>query len=190
MSIFQILMISIGLSFDIFAVCVCEGAMLVKIEKKKLAAMCAIFCLWQLVSVVLGNLVTFIPVFSNTANGLQFIWRVLSTVIFFALAAFMIFRALRKESFTERLSQINFKEVCVAAFLVSLDAFFAGIGFGIFNAQFVIVCVVLEIVSILFCILGMYTGYQLGYEQKQHSLLIGGIVLLIASLDILIRLIL
>lgn len=187
MNIIDILMISIGLSFDVFAVTTVEGAMLAKVEKKKLGIMCVIFCLWQLVAVLLGNLITLIPLFQDSASGLQFLWNIISAVIFFAMASFMIYKGWRKEDIFERREEINFKNVCVTALIVSLDAFFAGIGFGFLNAELLIVGVAIELVTILFVILGVYTGYRLGYEQKTKALLIGGVILLIASIDIVFR---
>lgn len=187
MNLFEILMISIGLSFDVFAVMIVEGAMLAKIEKKKLAIMCAIFCLWQFISVMGGNLLTLIPLFQKTFFGLRLLWTIVSTIIFFALAAFMFYKAWRKEDIFEQSHEIKYKHVCITAIIVSLDAFFAGIGFGFLNTELLLVGLVLEIVTVLSVILGIYTGYRLGCEQRSKALYLGAFCILLASIEVTVR---
>jgi manganese efflux pump family protein len=187
MNIFEILLISIGLSFDVFAVTIVEGAMLAKVEKKKLAIMCAIFCLWQFVAVMAGNLLTLIPVFQKTFFGIRVLWTFVSTVIFFALAAFMFYKAWRKEDIFEQSKEISYKHVCITALIVSLDAFFAGIGFGFLDAELLMVGLVLELVTVLFVILGIMTGYRLGCEQRPKVLYLGATCILLASIEVTVR---
>lgn len=43
MTIWEIILVAIGLSLDVYAVVVLYSAMLVRIEKRKLASMCLIF---------------------------------------------------------------------------------------------------------------------------------------------------
>ena len=45
MSLIEILIISIGLSLDVYAVVVCQGAVLLNIEKSKLLKMSFFLCL-------------------------------------------------------------------------------------------------------------------------------------------------
>ena len=187
MSWILILLISIGLSLDVYAVTTVEGAMLARVEKKKLAIMVLIFCLWQFVSVMAGSLITLIPFFDETASGLTALWTIFSTVIFFALSAFMFYKCWRREPIQESVKEISYKNVCVTAIIVSLDAFFAGIGMGFLGAQILVVGLMLEIITVLCVIGGVYTGYRLGYEQKTKVLFVGACVLLAASIDVVIR---
>ncbi len=186
MSIIEIVLISIGLSFDVFAVMTVEGAMLAAIEKKKLCGMAVIFCTWQLVSVTGGYLISLIPVFQHAARFLQAGWTILSTIIFFAIAAFLLYKAWKKEDIHERMQEVNFKQVITTAILVSLDAFFAGIGFGFMGANVLVVDLSLLVVTVVFVILGIYTGYRLGWEQKPAALCIGAACIIFASMDIIV----
>ena len=123
MNLAEILVISVGLSFDVFAVMICEGAMLVRVEKKKLICMGLIFCGWQLAAVLVGNLITLIPPFQNSSNGLQKVWDGLSVVIFMALGAYMLYKAWKNEPVFETRSAVNYRSTCVVAMATSLDAF-------------------------------------------------------------------
>ena len=187
MNLAEILVISVGLSFDVFAVMICEGAMLVRVEKKKLIFMGLIFCGWQLAAVLVGNLITLIPPFQNSSNGLQKVWDGLSVVIFMALGAYMLYKAWKNEPVFETRSAVNYRSTCVVAMATSLDAFFAGIGFGFLDSEILAVGLVLELVTLLFVVLGVYTGYRLGYEQKTKAYGTGGVILMVSGIDVIIR---
>ena len=187
MSIWEIIFLAIGLSLDVYAVVVLYGAMLAKIEKKKLACMSIIFCAWQVLSILAGNLVTLIPVFRETSLGMQRLWDGLSVVIFFALGAYMLYKAWRREVVFERRTEISYKNVCVMAAITSLDAFFAGIGAGFLETGLLEEAIVIGISTIVLVILGIYTGYRLGYEQKKPANGIGGVILIIAGIDVIIQ---
>ncbi|MDY3765998.1 MAG: manganese efflux pump [Lachnospiraceae bacterium] len=187
MTILEIGTIALGLSLDVFAVTICEGAMLASIEKKKLVFVCAIFCLWQLTAVMAGNLITYIPVFARATDKLQSIWDQVSAVIFIGLGGYMLYKAWKRESIFEQRSEIGYQKICAAAFLTSVDAFFAGIGFGLLNIKMHIVETMIEIITICCVILGIYTGYRLGYEQKTKAYVIGGILLAVSGIRVWIQ---
>lgn len=99
MSLAEILLVSVGLSFDVFAAMICEGAMLARVEKKKLIFICLIFCIWQQAAVVCGNLITLIPVFADSSREMQTAGSCLSMIIFVTLGIYMLWKAYRKEAF-------------------------------------------------------------------------------------------
>ena len=111
MNLAEILIISIGLSFDIFAVTVCVGATLQKIEKKKLVCMGLIFCIWQLMAVGLGFLVARFPVMQARTSEMQNIWDGFSVIIFLALGVYMLIKGWRKKDFLERRISGQLEEV-------------------------------------------------------------------------------
>lgn len=187
MNIFEIMMICIGLSLDVFAVCVCEGSMLMKIKRNRLICMGAIFCLWQLVAIETGNFISLIPIFRQVSGEVQKIWQVFSAIIFFVLGIYMLYKAWKKEIILEQRSEINYKKVCMAAMITSLDALFADIGIGFLGSSIYVVAIMILIITYLFVILGIYTGYRLGYEQKTKVYWAGGIILMIAGIDVIIR---
>lgn len=187
MNLAEILIVSIGLSFDVFAAMICEGAMLARVEKKKLVWICVIFCVWQLFAVAAGNLVTLIPVFARTSREMQMVWNSLSVIIFLGLGIYMLRKAWKKEPLLEQRMGIHYRRIWILAVATSIDAFFAGIGFGFLRAEILAVGLVLEVVTALFVVAGVYTGYRLGYEEKFKAHGIGGVMLIIAGIDVIIR---
>ena len=61
MSLLEIILISIGLTMDVFAYALLKGAMMSEIRKMNLLKICSIFTFWQVISMILGNLLTNIP---------------------------------------------------------------------------------------------------------------------------------
>ena len=174
MSLIEILIISIGLSLDVYAVVVCQGAVLLKIEKTKLLKMSLFFCAWQVVAVAIAKNVSYVGEF-------------ISVIIFTVIGVYMLYKAWKNEGILERLSDVNYKQLCVAAFFTSLDALFAGMGFGLLKARFYIVALSILIITAVMVILGLYTGRRLGYEQKTKAYGIGGILLLISAIDVVLK---
>lgn len=187
MSLIEILIISIGLSLDVYAVVVCQGAVLLKIEKTKLLKMSLFFCAWQVVAVSIGHTVTLIPYLADIAKNVSYIGEFISVIIFTVIGVYMLYKAWKNEGILERLSDVNYKHLCVAAFFTSLDALFAGMGFGLLKARFYIVALSILIITAVMVILGLYTGMRLGYEQKTKAYGIGGILLLISAIDVVLK---
>lgn len=92
------------------------------------------------------------------------------------------------KAFSNELSDVNYKHLCVAAFFTSLDALFVGMGFGLLKwPRFYIVALSILIITAVMVILGLYTGMRLGYEQKTKAYGIGGILLLISAIDVVLK---
>ena len=187
MSLIEILIISIGLSLDVYAVVVCQGAVLLKIEKTKLLKMSLFFCAWQVVAVAIGHAVTLIPYLADIAKNVSYVGEFISVIIFTVIGVYMLYKAWKNEGILERLSDVNYKHLCVAAFFTSLDALFVGMGFGLLKARFYIVALSILIITAVMVILGLYTGMRLGYEQKTKAYGIGGILLLISAIDVVLK---
>ena len=114
-------------------------------------------------------------------------WDAFSVIIFLALGVYMFAKGWRKKDFLERRGQISYQKAWAAAMMTSLDAFFAGIGFGFLGTEILAVGLILELVTLIFALAGTFVGYRLGYEQRTKAYAIGGIILIIAGIDVIIR---
>ena len=100
MSLIEILIISIGLSLDVYAVVVCQGAVLLNIEKSKLLKMSLFFCAWQVAAVAIGHTVTLIPYLADIAHNVSYIGESISVIIFTVMGAYMLYKAWTVYSWT------------------------------------------------------------------------------------------
>ncbi len=189
MGLVEVLLISIGLSLDVFVASACLGAGFSKVRKKNLAGLSLLFGTMQLLALVIGNIVTLFP-FSGAARSERIAdrWEIFSVLIFVGLGIYMISKAARREEVPEkRRDVINWSATAALAALTSVDAFFAGIGFGILNTQTVLAVLSVFIVTVLEAVLGVYAGYWLGLKHNRKAYWIGGALLLISGVDVAIH---
>lgn len=184
----EILVIAIGLSLDVFAYALCKGAMMPDIRKENMAKLCTIFTLWQVVSLILGNLVSEIPRIGKEADEVAAHWKYVSVAIFLCLGLYMIVKSLRQPDIEERKEElISVKQIIVWACITSVDAFLAGIGFGFFQTDFWLMVPIIGIVTFLFVIAGVYAGYWVGCQAKRKIITLGGCILLFGGLELIVR---
>ena len=91
-----------------------------------------------------------IPYLADIAHNVSYIGESISVIIFTLMGAYMLYKAWKNEGILERLSDINYKQLSAAAFFTSLDALFAGMGFGLLQARFYIVALSILIVTAFF----------------------------------------
>ncbi|MGN0403642.1 MAG: manganese efflux pump MntP family protein [Bariatricus sp.] len=191
MGILEILLISIGLSLDVVVVHVCVGAGFSRPHKRDALVSGILFSGSQLLALLLGN--TFAWVLSLGKSGgnrilaAAKIWQPGSVFIFIGLGIYMLLKAGKNETIFERRNdQINWKRMGMLAAATSVDALFAGIGIGFWNVDVMNQMLIMGPITVIQSILGIYIGYRLGCEHNRRTYGIGGILLLIAGIDIAI----
>ena len=103
MSVIELLIVSIGLSIDVFVAAVYMGAGFSKIRWKNLILLSILFGGIQLGTLVLGNLITLLPLLSITRTKTAADrWEGLTVLIFAAIGIYMIFKGIKKKSVLER----------------------------------------------------------------------------------------
>ena len=190
MTIWEIIVIAIGLSLDVYAYCLYKGAMLSELDPVQIAKMAALFTAFQTAAVFLGSLVRYIPSIKEGSYHAGNVWFILSAVLFFAVGAIMIVRASRgrKMILIERLeNHYNFRLILLWCCVASVDALFAGIGFAVLSAELVQLLIVTALTSVTAVVLGIYAGYRLGCASRNRFVTIGGCILLAGGADVLLR---
>ena len=185
----EIVLISCGLCLDLFTVMVCQGAILPKISRKVMAVFCLIFGVWQIVFLVLGNLITRIPILqTETTKNIENVWRMVSSLIFFGIGVYFAIKAMKSKTMEETRSDgVKIKTILFYAFVVSLDVFFAGIGFGFLNTSLLKQVAAMACITILAIFLGTFIGYRLGAQNKNKAYAAGGILLFIGAVESFMR---
>lgn len=184
----EILMISAGLSLEVFAYALYKGAMMPGIRKPALIKIGCVFTLWQMASLLLGDIITTIPMMKATAEKAAVRWRYLSVLIFAGLGLYMIFKGRRHQTIIERKEdKVELGQIAVWACITSIDTFLAGIGFGLFGTDLLITVITVGIMTVVSVVLGIYAGYWLGCQSINKIVTLGGCILLIGGIELLIR---
>ena len=106
-SLLEIILISVGLTMDVFAYALCKGAMLSEIRKKNLFKICSIFTIWQVISMILGNLLTNIPFIAKLGTYAGQKSNTFSVLIFLGLGIYMIVKAIREKPVEEKKEEVK-----------------------------------------------------------------------------------
>ena len=175
------LLICLGISMDVYASAIREGAMLEAVDRIALFRASCAFLFWQLLGMGAGRLLILLPRLQCMTREQLLIWRGVSVAAFAILGGVLIYRGLRKRSFIESRRVLTFRQAQSAAAPTGVDPFFVGIGLGAWGVQAPVLLLTVALSTLLAVFGGLYTGYRLGYEQNRTAYLLGGGALLFAA---------
>lgn len=187
MNLLDLIILSIGLAMDAFAVAICKGMSLKKMEWKKGFLVGLYFGLFQLIMPLIGYYI--IVIFKQNvwiSNVIENFDHWIAFVLLCVIGISMV-----KESFSEEEinSDFSFKAMLMLAIATSIDALSVGISFAAINLSISVFIAVLIIGVITFIIstIGVLVGNVFGLKFKQPAEVVGGIVLVLIGIKILLE---
>ena len=189
MSWIEIVLITIGMSLDTFAAVECQGALVAKLEKKRLSMAVTVIALWQTIALLIGSfLVTLLNQYDTQLSGEAFIGRILAILILFGMGLLMFVKAWRNERIVEKREDgLDIKKTFFSIAKGTIFTILTGIAFAFLEADIKAVLIMIICVTIAMVIIGLYTGYRLGFEQKSKAYIGGGALLIAAGIDVIVR---
>lgn len=182
MGLVEIILIAISLAMDAFAVSICKGLSMKKMDWKKAIIIALYFGLFQggmpLIGYILGV---------GFEESIKFIdhW------IAFGLLAFiggnMIKEALSKNEDDEVDDKVDFKTMIVLAIATSIDALAVGVTFAFLNVNIILAVSLIAIITFIISCFGVKLGNVFGDKYEKKAELAGGIVLVLIGLKILLE---
>ncbi len=175
----------IGLSMDAFAVSICKGLGMTRVNKKQALVIGLFFGGFQALMPTIGW-------FLGTGFE-QYIKSIDHWIAFFLLAYIgfkMIFEACRPEKVEEDISKdlpLNIREMFTLAIATSIDALAVGISFAFLNYPIVLAASVIGVTTFVLSIIGVYIGNFFGTRYKKNAEIIGGIILICIGVRILLE---
>ena len=189
MSWIEIVLITIGMSLDTSAAVECQGALVAKLEKKRLSMAVTVIALWQTIALLIGSfLVTLLNQYDTQLSGEAFIGRILAILILFGMGLRMFVKAWRNERIVEKREDgLDIKKTFFSIAKGTIFTILTGIAFAFLEADIKAVLIMIICVTIAMVIIGLYTGYRLGFEQKSKAYIGGGALLIAAGIDVIVR---
>lgn len=182
----ELLLIGIGLAMDAFAVSICKGLAMRKVNKKQAVVIGLFF----------GGFQALMP-FIGWALGTQFESYITSIDhwIAFVLLGFiggkMVVEAVKPEEEEVEIDQmdppLDIKEMFILAIATSIDALAVGITFAFLNYPIVEAISIIGIVTFIISIIGVYVGNFFGNKYKSKAELAGGLILIFIGIKILVE---
>ena len=183
---FTLLLMGVGLSMDAFAVSICKGLSMRKVNKKQ--------CL--VIGLFFGGFQALMP-FIGWVLGSQFEQYITSIDhwIAFILLGFiggkMVVEAIREKDEAVEVGKmdppLDLKEMFILAIATSIDALAVGITFAFLQVPIVEAISVIGITTFVISVIGVYVGNFFGNRYKKKAELAGGIILILIGLKILLE---
>lgn len=181
MNFIEILMISIGLAMDAFAVAICKGISCKKVDKKKCMQVGLVFGGFQALMPVIG--------FYIGAGLRRLVFAIDHFIVFgilVVLGANMIYECFcgKRESMSD---EISFKTLIMPAIATSVDALSVGITFAFMRVHIWLAVLVIGIVAFIFSSIGVHIGNTLGNKGEKKAQLLGGLILIFMGIKVLVE---
>lgn len=181
MGIVEIILLSIGLGMDAFAVAICKGITMKKMNWKKAFIIGLYFGGFQALMPILGYFLgtTFENVIINLDHWVAFI-------LLGIIGGNMI-----KESFSKECDNfdddVSFKTMILLAIATSIDALAIGITFAFLKVDLIFAISIIGIITFILSIIGTKIGNKFGDKYEKKAELIGGIILILLGTKILLE---
>ena len=181
MGIIELILLSIGLGMDAFAVSVCKGISMKKMNWKKACIIGLYFGGFQAIMPVIGYFFgsSFESIITNIDHWIAFILLAL-------IGAKMIQEAFQKEE-EEYNEDISVKTMIVLSIATSIDALAVGITFAFLKVNLLLAITLIGTITFILSVIGTKIGNRFGDKYKSKAELAGGIILIIIGLKILLE---
>ena len=185
MGIVELLLIAAGLSMDAFAVSICKGLGMKKVNLKVAFVLALFFGGFQALMPLIG-----------WALGSQFLWLIspighwIAFVLLAVIGGKMLWEALHDEEGEDDgkpADKIDLGEFFILAVATSIDALAVGISFAALAVDIVPSILIIGVVTFCFTIAGVFVGNFFGSRYEKPASIVGGVVLILIGLKILLE---
>ncbi len=182
MGILELLILATGLSMDAFAVSVCKGLAMKKLEFKNMAIVGLWFGGFQALMPAIGY---FLGVqFKNQITAIDH-W--IAFVLLGIIGANMIKEACSKDDEEEVKANLDVKTMFMLAIATSIDALAVGITFAFLSVNLVHAVSFIGITTFILSAVGVGIGNIFGTKYKAKAEITGGIILILLGIKILLE---
>lgn len=185
MGIVELLLIAVGLSMDAFAVSICKGLGMKKVNLKVAFVLALFFGGFQALMPLIG-----------WALGSQFLWLIspidhwIAFVLLAVIGGKMLWEALHDEEGEDDgkpADKIDLGEFFILAVATSIDALAVGISFAALEVDIMPSILIIGVVTFCFTIAGVFVGNFFGSRYEKPASIVGGVVLILIGLKILLE---
>lgn len=183
MGIIELVLIAVGLSMDAFAVALCKGLCMKKLQMKDTMIIALFFGGFQALMPLLGWLlgVRFQAYITQIDHWIAF-------VLLGVIGGRMVYGAVKDEEENVcKTDGLNLKEVFLLAIATSIDALAVGITFAFLNTAILPSVTLIGLITFGLSFAGVLIGHRFGTKFKKKAEIAGGAVLVLIGLKILLE---
>lgn len=181
MELIEIILIGIGLGMDAFAVAICKGLAMQKMNWKKAIIIGIYFGTFQAIMPLIGYVIGI-----RFKNAIVEIDHWIAFILLSAIGINMIKEALKgKEENMD--DDVSFKKMIVLAIATSIDALAVGVTLAFLRVKIVTPLICIGTITFIMSFAGVKIGNYFKDKFKEKAEILGGIILIIMGIKILIE---
>ena len=181
MTIVELFILAVGLSMDAFAVAVCKGLAIGKIQGKHALIVGLWFGGFQALMPLIGYLLG-----SSFAAYIAAVDHWIAMILLTLIGANMVRESLDKDP--EHVNpSLGFKTMFIMAVATSIDALAVGVTFAFLEVRILPAVSFIGVVTFLLSALGVKIGSIFGTKYKSKAELTGGVILILLGIKILLE---
>lgn len=181
MGIVEITILGIGLAMDAFAVAICKGLSMKKMNWKNAIIIALYFGIFQAVMPIIGYFLgtTFEDFVTKFDHWIAF-------VLLLAIGGNMIKEAFDKNCENKN-DKVDFKTMVILALATSIDALAVGITFAFFEVNVLLAITIIGLITFFVSIVGVKIGNRFGDKYQSKAEFLGGVILILLGIKILLE---
>ena len=183
MGTIELILLSVGLAMDAFAVAICKGLNMRRINYKNALILALFFGGFQALMPFIGWLLgkQFEQYITSVDHWIAFI-------LLSIIGIQMIVEAFKKEDEKEEdADKLDLKEYFMLAVATSIDALAVGISLAFLNVSLVKSISFIGIITFVLSFAGVFIGNKFGVRFKKKAEIAGGVILILIALKILLE---
>ena len=181
MGIIELLLLSVGLAMDAFAVSICKGISMKRMNWRKTLIIGMYFGGFQALMPVIGYFLgtAFESIITNIDHWVAFI-------LLGIIGGNMIKEAFEDESENCN-DDVGFKTMIMLAIATSIDALAVGITFAFLKVNLIAAISMIGVITFVLSVIGTKIGNRFGDKYESKAELVGGVILVLLGIKILLE---
>ncbi len=183
MGVIELLLIALGLSADAFAVSLCKGLGMHKLNIKVAAIIAFFFGLFQAVMPLLGYILA-----SRFRGYVESFDHWIAFALLALLGIKMLTEALKKPDISEGKAcptDLRLGELLLLSLATSIDALAVGITFALLSVNLFLASATIGLTTFTLSFCGVLIGHRFGIRFKKSAEIAGGVILILIGLKVL-----
>lgn len=178
-------LIGVGLAMDAFAVSICKGLAMPKVQPRQALVIGLFFGGFQALMPAIGWLIG--------RQFEQYITQIDHWIAFILLSFIggkMILEARNpeeEESASPTAQPLDLKELLILSVATSIDALAVGITFAFLDYPMGQAVLIIGVTTLILCVIGVYIGNFFGSRYRKKAEIAGGVILILMGLKILLE---
>ena len=188
MSLWEVIVVAIGLALDSVTVTICRGSNQGKLKKSNAVIVGIIFGVIQTLMLIIGMLIAIFPMLNIENQKIISMNQWFSAIILYFLAFRLFKNSFLNTDIDERREEFfGYKASVTLALATSIDAFMLGVGLGLLQTKFVSTILIQFIITAILVASGLWVGYCIGNKYKKQIDTCGGIILLSIGIKVILN---